>query len=86
MSETNSILQRKEYGRIRLKLKEQLDTRGMTRNHLARRIDARFEVVNKWYNDQVEKIDTDILARICFVLDCRVEDIIEYTNSLVNRG
>lgn len=80
MSETNSVLQRKEYGRIRLKLKEQLDTRGMTRNYLARKIDARFEVVDKWYNDQVEKIDTDILARICFVLDCRVEDIMEYTH------
>lgn len=80
MSETNSVLQRKEYGRIKLKLKEQLDTRGMTRNYLARKIDARFEVVDKWYNDQVEKIDTDILARICFVLGCRVEDIMEYTH------
>lgn len=80
MSETNSVLQRKEYGRIKLKLKEQLDTRGMTRNYLARKIDARFEVVDKWYNDQIEKIDTDILARICFVLECRVEDIMEYTH------
>lgn len=81
MGETNSVLQRKEYGRIKLKLKEQLDTRGMTRNYLARKIDARFEVVDKWYNDQIEKIDTDILARICFVLECRVEDIVEYTRS-----
>ena len=80
MSETNSVLQRKEYGRIKLKLKEQLDSRGMTRNYLARKIDARFEVVDKWYNDQIEKIDTDILARICFVLECRVEDIMEYTH------
>ncbi len=80
MNQTNSVLQRKEYGRIRLKLKEQLDARGMTRNYLARKIDTRFEVVDKWYGDQVEKIDADILARICFVLDCRVEDIIEYTN------
>ena len=80
MSETKSVLQRKEYGRIKLKLKEQLDSRGMTRNYLARKIDARFEVVDKWYNDQIEKIDTDILARICFVLECRVEDIMEYTH------
>ncbi|CAB1243576.1 XRE family transcriptional regulator [Ruminococcaceae bacterium BL-6] len=81
MSRTNSVLQRKEYGRIKLKLKEQLDRRGMTRNYLARRIDARFEVVDKWYHDQVEKIDADILARICYVLECRVEDIMEYTSS-----
>lgn len=78
MSETNSILERKEYGRIVLKLREQLEARDMTRNYLARKIDARFEVVDKWYNNQVEKIDADILARICFVLRCPVEDIIEY--------
>lgn len=78
MLDTNSVLLRKDYGQIRLKLKEQLDARGMTRNHLARRIDTRFEVVDKWYSGQVEKLDADILARICFVLECRVEDIIEY--------
>ena len=27
----------------------------------------------------VEKLDLDILARICFVLKCNVEDVIEYT-------
>ncbi len=80
MREANSVLQRKEYGQIKLKLKEQLDARGMTRNFLARKIDARFEVVDKWYNDQVEKIDTDILARICFVLQCNISDILEYVN------
>ncbi|EJF41789.1 Cro/C1-type HTH DNA-binding domain protein [Clostridium sp. MSTE9] len=51
----------------------------MTRNYLARKIDSRFEVVDKWYKNRVEKIDIDILARICFVLECEVEDIIEYT-------
>ncbi|HWQ50824.1 MAG TPA: helix-turn-helix transcriptional regulator [Terriglobales bacterium] len=81
MDETNSVLQRRAYGRVRLKLKELLDARGMTRNHLARKIDTRFEVVDKWYKDQVENIDADILARICFALDCRVEDILEYTKS-----
>lgn len=78
MKDANSVLQRKEYGRFRLKLREQLDARGMTRNFLTRKIDARFEVVDKWYSDQVEKIDSDILARICYVLQCRVEDIVEY--------
>ena len=50
----------------------------MTRNALARAINTRFEVVDKWYNDQVEKIDADVLARICFVLHCPVEAILEY--------
>ncbi len=42
------------------------------------KINTRFEVVDKWYRGQVEKIDGDILARICYVLDCKPGDIIHY--------
>lgn len=65
-----------EYGTVELKLKEIMDARGITRNALARAIDTRFEVIDKWYHGHVEKIDSDILARICFVLDCTPGDII----------
>lgn len=41
-----------------------MEERGITRNQLAKRIDARFEVVNKWYQGELEKMDLDILARI----------------------
>ena len=61
-----------------VRLKELLGERGMTRNGLARAIHTRFEVVDKWYRNQVEKIDADVLARICFALHCRVEDILVY--------
>ena len=55
-----------------------MDARGISRNQLAKRIDARFEVVGKWYKGEVEKMDLDILARICYALDCTTEDIIRY--------
>lgn len=69
----------KEYGHIEIHLKEYMDQKQMTRNALARAIDTRFEVIDKWYNGHVEKIDADILARICYVLDCEPGDIIKYT-------
>lgn len=78
MEQKKSLLYIKEYGKIELKLKEQLAKRQMTRGELARAINARFEVVNKWYSGQVERLDTDILARMCFVLQCEVQDLIEY--------
>lgn len=67
-----------DYGHIELQLKQYLDKRKITRNALARAINARFEVVNKWYNGSVEKIDADILSRICFVLECSPGDIIRF--------
>ena len=73
-----AVMFRADYGRVELRLKEIMDERGITRNQLAKLIDARFEVVGKWYKGEVEKMDLDILARICYALDCTAEDIIQY--------
>ena len=73
-----AVLVRANYGHVELRLKEIMDARGISRNQLAKRIDARFEVVGKWYKGEVEKMDLDILARICYALDCTAEDIIRY--------
>lgn len=66
------------YGHIIIDIKTIMDQNGISRNALARKLGTRFEVVNKWYSGSVEKIDADILARICFILDCTPADIIIY--------
>lgn len=74
----NELYTIKNYGLIEIHLKELMNSQNITRNALARAINARFEVIDRWYNGHVEKIDSDILARICFVLDCSPGDIIKY--------
>ena len=73
-----SIRTVQDYGRIELRLGEMLEKRGIKRGELARHIDTRFEVVDKWKNGEVAKLDLDVLARICYVLNCSVSDILEY--------
>lgn len=75
----NKLFTINEYGQIKIMLKEIMEKQNISRNALARAVDTRFEVINKWYNGHVEKIDTDVLARICFVLNCTPGDIIHYT-------
>lgn len=74
----NVVFSMKEYGYIEIHLKELMEERGVTRNALARATNTRFEVINKWYQGHVEKIDADVLARICYILDCNPGDIILY--------
>ena len=74
----NVVFSMKEYGHIEIHLKELMEERGVTRNALARATNTRFEVINKWYQGHVEKIDADLLARICYILDCNPGDIILY--------
>ena len=73
-----TVIVRADYGKVELHLQEVMDQQGISRNQLAKRIDARFEVVDKWYKGEVEKMDLDILARICYALNCTTEDLLRY--------
>ncbi len=77
-NDTRRIFYIREYGRMHVCLAEIIDRKHMTRNALARATDTRFEVVNKWYNDTITTIDLDVLARFCYVLDCKPENLIKY--------
>lgn len=68
----------RNYGLVVLHLRELMDQRGINRNQLSKLIDVRFEVADKWYRGELEKMDLDILARLCFVLDCQPGDLLEY--------
>lgn len=65
-------------GNITINIKPIMNEKHITRNALARAINTRFEVIDKWYHGYVEKIDSDILARLCFVLECNPDAIIKY--------
>ncbi|MCM1132047.1 MAG: helix-turn-helix transcriptional regulator [Ruminococcus flavefaciens] len=80
MKDVKTIITIKDYGKVDICLKSVLDEKNITRNYLAKSSNTRFEVINKWYNNQVEKLDLDVLARICYVLDCSPDDIIKYNN------
>lgn len=78
MKERSSIIETKNYGQISIKLKEIMDRQDISRYALAKSINVRFEVIDRWYNGHVEKLDLDILARICYVLGCTVENLLVY--------
>lgn len=68
-----------EYGRIRVKLAEVLDKRGITRHHLSTLTGVNYNIVDRYYKArQIQRVDLDFMARVCFVLGCRIEDLLEY--------
>ncbi len=81
MEDEVSIISIKDYGKIDICLKQLLDERGLTRYYLVRTTNTRFEVIDKWYSNKVERLDLDVLARICYVLNCFPSDIIKYNNN-----
>ena len=75
----NSIFEIKDYGKISFYVKEIMDSKELTRSKLAKLANIRFEVADKWYHGNIERMDIDVLTRICFVLDCEISDLMTYT-------
>jgi len=70
-----------EYGRVRVKLAEVMDKKGITRNRLQTLTGANYAVITRYYKSEIKRVDMvdlDFLARVCYALDCKVEDLLEY--------
>ncbi len=63
---------------VRLTLDKYLEKRGITRYELAKRIDVKFQTVDRYYKNRIVRYDSYILDRICTALDCTLGDILEY--------
>lgn len=72
-----------EYGQIRLKLKEYLDRNNINRNQVSTAIGVKFQTIDRYYKTEFpEKVDCLLLAKICYALDCSLDDIMEYTKPI----
>lgn len=67
-----------EYGTIRIKLDELIRKAGISKNKLSHRAEMQRSQINHYCNNEITRLDTDVLARICTVLDCKIEDLLEF--------
>ena len=74
----NKIYILKDYGKVEIVLKDILEKKNISRNKLCTMIAANYDLVNRYYNNKVIRIDLDIIARMCFALDCNITDILKY--------
>ena len=68
-----------EFGVVKVKLAELLDSRGITRNRLRTLTGVKYDVIDRYYKgENIELVDLDFLAKVCYVLDCKIDDLLEY--------
>lgn len=63
---------------IEFKIKEQLEEKGISRYKLQKLTSWNYRRINSYYFGKTLEIHTEELDKLCEVLKCRIEDLIEY--------
>lgn len=66
------------YGTIKIKLAELIEKEGISKNKLSHRAEMQRSQINNYCNNKITRLDTDVLARICTVLNCDIGDLLEF--------
>lgn len=67
-----------DYGEIRIHLKEILEEQNISLNQLSFRAEMQRTQLRNYRDNKIQRLDIDILKRLCYVLDCDLHDLIEY--------
>lgn len=74
------------YGHFEMTLEECLKKKGMSKNALVERANLQRTQLNNYCKNNIKRPDFDVLARICYALDCELEDIVRYVRpQMINR-
>lgn len=67
-----------DYGKVIFKIDQVLEKKNISKNKLEKEANLQRTQLNSYCNNKVKRIDLATIAKICYVLDCRLEDIMEY--------
>lgn len=73
-----TILVNVNYGHIRIKLDEIMKEQNISINKLAFRSEMQRTQLKAYIKNDIQRLDVSVLARLCYALECSLDDLIEY--------
>ena len=67
-----------DYGHIRIKLAEVMQEQNISINKLAFRAEMQRTQLKAYMKYEVQRLDVSVLSRLCYALECTLDDLIEY--------
>ena len=73
------IVELKNYGKVEIKLKTIMDKKNISIYQLSQLASLKHSTVKNYYNNMpITRVDLDVISKFCYVLNCKIEDILEY--------
>lgn len=71
-----------DYGHFEITLEDFLKKSNISKNFLAERANLQRTQLNTYCKNNIKRPDFDVLARMCYVLDCELADIVRYVKPI----
>jgi len=65
-------------GSIKIHLNDLLEKSELSKNKFCQKAEIQRSQLNGYMNNTITRLDTDVLARICYTMDCSIADLLEY--------
>ncbi len=79
MQKIRGITELKNYGKVEIKLSSIMLKRNITIYQMSKLAALKYSTVKAYYtNSPITRVDLDVIAKLCYVLDCKISDILEY--------
>ena len=66
------------FGTVKITLAQLIEEKGISKNKLSQRAEMQRTQLNNYCNNRISRLDIDVLARLCTVLDCKISDLLEF--------
>ena len=67
-----------DYGYVHLKLTDIMQAQNISINKLACRAEMQRTQLKAYMKNDIQRLDMAVLARLCYALECTLDDLIEY--------
>ena len=67
-----------DYGVVKMNIEELLEKAGISKNKICKDLDLPRPNFSKYCRNQFQRIDANLIAKLCFYLDCTVDELIKY--------
>ena len=79
MDKVRGIAELKTYGKVNITLSKLMDKYNISKYQMSKLTNLKYTTIKAYYNnDPITRVDLDVIAKLCYVLDCNIQDILEY--------
>lgn len=74
-----------DYGHLEIHLAELLKKKGLTKYKLSHKAEMNWKQINNYCNNNITRLDTLVLCKLCTVLECNIHDLLVFIPSDINK-